>query len=208
MNADLLRRLVDAGTPSDLVAEIAMELARLEVAASPPRSKGAIRQARYREGQRAKGVTGDGDVTPVTLNDAILPLSPPSPKDPQTPKEPQPPHTPTHYAREGRGTVLPAEWTPLPAKPGTIAAKVLEARGEEWQRHTFEKFENFWRAKSGSSGRKRDWQATWCNWVIEDDRREGQGNERRIGTRQHSSGGDRTLAAAASLVNRMGHERG
>ncbi|MBO9377898.1 hypothetical protein GG804_14080 [Sphingomonas histidinilytica] len=69
MNADLLDRLLAAGTPTVLVAEVALEIARAEVAASAKAapSAGALRMRRLRERHAAsQSVTSDANVTEVT----------------------------------------------------------------------------------------------------------------------------------------------
>lgn len=80
MNAELIQRLIEAGTPAALVAEVAMEIARAEAAATKHAepSAGALRTRRWRERHAAsQNVTGDDTVTPVTENvTAPLALSP------------------------------------------------------------------------------------------------------------------------------------
>jgi len=91
MNADLLDRLLAAGTPTALVAEVAMEIARAEVAseAKAEPSAGALRTRRYRERLErerhaaSQHVTGDAPVTVVTDN---VTAAPSPDKTPQTPK--------------------------------------------------------------------------------------------------------------------------
>lgn len=61
----------------------------------------------------------------------------------------------------GRGTRIPNEWFPSP-EGMTFARQTLghtKAQGE------LEKFRDYWAAKSGAGGVKRDWDATWRNWV-------------------------------------------
>lgn len=37
-----------------------------------------------------------------------------------------------------------------------------------------EKFHNFWLAKSGAGATKKDWQATWRNWCLTAEERQGK----------------------------------
>jgi hypothetical protein len=62
-----------------------------------------------------------------------------------------------------RGTRLPVNWQPsqeevLFAKSRHMPVPMIE--------NEVEKFRNYWVAKSGASATKRDWSATWRNWII------------------------------------------
>lgn len=61
------------------------------------------------------------------------------------------------------GSRLPADWQPSSADLDYAEAHGLQdhALGEE-----IERFRNYWTAKSGANARKRDWAATWRNWVL------------------------------------------
>lgn len=64
MSADLLARLIEAGTPAALVGEVAMALAQAQAEATADRrSPAAIKQQRYRDNLKADGVTKRNDVT-------------------------------------------------------------------------------------------------------------------------------------------------
>lgn len=79
--SDLLARLIQAGTPADLVAEVARELARAEVAQEAiqaRREKDAERQRRRRD--KRDGNVTSRDNTDVTVNTLDK-------KGPQTPKK-------------------------------------------------------------------------------------------------------------------------
>ncbi len=64
--------------------------------------------------------------------------------------------------RRKRATRLPEKWE-LPQEWGNWAVR------EGWAPHVVrqeaEKFRDFWIAKGGQNARKRDWQATWRNWM-------------------------------------------
>lgn len=103
MSADLLARLIAAGTPADLVGEVAMALATAQAqaeAAGQP-SKGTLRMRRYRERHQAShSVTCDAGDAQVTLGDAN-PSPDKSPPDPQK-------LTPTPHTHEGPAPDAPA----------------------------------------------------------------------------------------------------
>lgn len=77
-----------------------------------------------------------------------------------------------------RAERLPEGWTPERLDRSTAAGEIVQRRGAEWARVTFETFDNYWRAKSGKDATKLDWQATWKNWVIAQDKRDGNGTAR------------------------------
>ncbi|KTF68667.1 hypothetical protein ACNFJ7_02125 [Sphingomonas sp. HT-1] len=103
MSADLLARLIAAGTPADLVGEVAMALATAQAqaqAATQP-TKGALRMRRYRERHEASpSVTCDASDAQVTHSDAD-PSPNKSPPDPQK-------LTPTPHTHEGPAPDAPA----------------------------------------------------------------------------------------------------
>lgn len=93
MNEALLQKLLDAGTPPLLVAEVAAELARAaeraEAAATADRrSPAAIKQQRYRDNLKAATVTNGNDVTQTVTRYAAGNAAPSlDKKAPQTPKK-------------------------------------------------------------------------------------------------------------------------
>lgn len=99
MTAALLTKLIEAGTPLELVGEVAAALAQAEAsaraqvdAANAP-TKGALRTRRWRERHApSQNVTCDAGDAQVTENVTAVAPSPPSPNPPQTPQEPLPPH--------------------------------------------------------------------------------------------------------------------
>ena len=100
MSVDLITRLIEAGTPAALVAEVATELARAKAeaqamvdAANQP-SNGALRTRRWRERHAAsQSVTCDAGDARVTENVTAPSLSPPPSLSPQTPQTLPPPHS-------------------------------------------------------------------------------------------------------------------
>lgn len=87
-------------------------------------------------------------------------------------------------AAGGQGIRLPDDWQPVRFSDSTVAREVIDRRGVEWARRVLESFRNHWRSANGPTSRKRDWQAAWANWVIEQDNRDGQRN----GTAQRVAG--------------------
>ena len=75
------------------------------------------------------------------------------------PAEGEPPTKPV------RGSTIPTDWAPSPADWEYAAGKGLSP---DRITHAAERFLNFWKAKTGADARKRDWAATWRNWILED----------------------------------------
>jgi len=63
----------------------------------------------------------------------------------------------------GRGSRLPVDW-----RPAASDIQFALARGLSDDRVLVEadKFTNYWIAKSGAGATKRDWSATWRNWIL------------------------------------------
>lgn len=73
---------------------------------------------------------------------------------------------------KNRGTRLPADWT-LPSEWRQEAiAKGLRTGDVDFQE---QKFKNYWIAKAGAGAIKIDWRATWRNWILENQNRNGFG---------------------------------
>lgn len=166
--ATALKHLIAAGmTGDDLVRAVAEMEEHMPVADT--RSAGAKRQARYREAlaernKASQNVTCDDSVTPPPFLDKETPPTPPKEIN----------SIPRGRDAGARGTVLPIGWKPGKLSHETISGQIIETRGQDWARRSLESFENHWRAKSGKDAAKRDWQAAWANWVIEQDRRDGK----------------------------------
>lgn len=67
-----------------------------------------------------------------------------------------------------RATRLPDDWKPSPADVEWQRAKGIS---DLLARRAFEKFANYWRAKSGKDAAKLDWSATWRNWLLTEQER-------------------------------------
>lgn len=205
---ELIARLFAAGTPPELVAEVAMELGRLNGerdALDRRRAADAARQQERRDRikaeDEARHVTSR-DVTDVTGVAPFLDKE----KSPRPPKEINPiPRTDSARAREA--IRLPAEWRPAKCNDGTIARQIIDHRGQDWAKRALESFQNHWHAANGPNARKRDWQAAWGNWVIEQDRRDGNNGQRNGNHRngQSATGFGPTIDAAARFAAREGH---
>lgn len=79
------------------------------------------------------------------------------------------------------GTRIPDDWKPPPLPQGSHAAKVATRRGDEWLAEVAEGFANRWRGKAGADARMVDWDATWRNWIVREDRYENERQQRRGG---------------------------
>lgn len=138
---DLLARLIAAGTPAHLVAEVAMELGRAQGERDALERRRATDRERQRQSREAKKIAESNechvtsrDVTVVT--DEPLPSPSPSfPPDPQTNPTPAHPRERTPRARKG-GFDLPSHipadawdgWLEMRkriGKPATDRAKTL-----------------------------------------------------------------------------------
>jgi hypothetical protein len=70
---------------------------------------------------------------------------------------------PKPRAKELRGSRLPASWLPSHAE---VAFALNRGIPQLRVNTEVEKFRNYWTAKSGAGATKRDWSATWRNWII------------------------------------------
>ncbi len=77
-----------------------------------------------------------------------------------------------------------------------------------------EKFRNYWTAKTGTGAVKRDWAATWRNWILNaTEGRHVAGNNRRgppgaaSVTRRAATGADAVLAGMGRLAHRLAETR-
>ena len=96
--------------------------------------------------------------SPVTTN----PPSPIGDSPPQTDQQIAQPDPPPPKRETARGCYLPDDW-----RPNADARQTAHDEGlndEEIDRCAA-KFRDYWCAKSGAGARKRDWLATWRNWV-------------------------------------------
>jgi len=65
-------------------------------------------------------------------------------------------------SKKKRGTRLPDDWV-LPREWGEWA--ISQGWPEQAVRDQADRFKDYWIAKSGQGATKRDWQATWRNWM-------------------------------------------
>jgi len=157
MSGDLLRRLIEAGTPAELIAEVAMLAG--EVAALEKRRK----SDRERQAHRRNVTSRDtADVTLQSGQSVTPALDKVSPQTPQQTKPtPSPPYNPP--ASQKRGTRLADDFEP----PEDWIAWAMKKRG--WSRadatDECECFIRYWQAKPGRDACKLDWPKTWQNWV-------------------------------------------
>lgn len=101
-----------------------------------------------------------------------------------------------------RASRIPDDWHPSPLTPDSVSGEIVAHRGQDWARRAFESFRNHWRTANGPNARKRDWQAAWANWVIEQDRRDGNrnGSRSRNGQGSSVSGYGRTIDATLDFI--------
>lgn len=94
-----------------------------------------------------------------------------------------------------QGKRLEDGWEPETLKSDTVSGQIVAARGHAWAARALESFRNHWRSANGPNARKRDWQAAWANWIIEQDNRDG----RRNGNGNTASNVGKSAAAFAML---------
>jgi hypothetical protein len=156
----MLVELMTAGLQPELIARVAnacaAAYARGLIDGTPQRSRGAERQARYRE---RHAVTSSPGVTlhdAASLNaqtsrgDASLSPAPSISKDKKD--------SFISERKGNRGTRIPDDWMP----------NVLEAKAEGLTDIDIEReaarFRDYWKSRAGSAAVKLDWSATWRNW--------------------------------------------
>jgi hypothetical protein len=110
-----------------------------------------------------------------------------------------------------RGSRLSSDWGPSTSE---IAFAVDRGMTLELAHVEAEKFRNYWTAKTGVNATKRDWSATWRNWIITAmERGNGAG---RIGgfaprtfdaSRRSATGSDAVLAGMGRLAHRLDERR-
>ncbi|WP_398457382.1 hypothetical protein [Sphingomonas albertensis] len=160
--ATAVRHLLAAGVTGEaLVAAIA------DMEASQPVDAVAEKRRAYdRERKRALKSTG---IPPESTETPEFQTGPfPSPSSSPDPSN-NPTHTPGKDTPARKGTRISDCWKPE-ALDGADQAMVAA-----WPPGTIDremaKFRDFWAAKAGAGGVKRDWQATWRNWLRSADER-------------------------------------
>lgn len=111
----------------------------------------------------------------------------------------------------GRGTRLPEDWSPSAAE---VAFALDRGMPQSRVDTEAEKFLNYWRAKSGVGATKRDWCATWRNWIITAmERGSGPASYRGVSPRinppsgRAPTGSDAILAGMGRLANKIDQRR-
>ena len=97
MTADLLARLIEAGTPAALVAEVAMLAARADAAGEAIEKRRAV--DRDRQNRRRHATSRDITLDSVTTRDVT---DEPSPSPPSPSSSPNPSNNPTPAPPPGR----------------------------------------------------------------------------------------------------------
>lgn len=197
--SDLLARLLSAGTPPDLVAEVAMELARAEAA------KEAISERRYRDRQRQAEKRARDN---VTSRDTVDVTGDPSLSLPPNENYSNPPALthPDTKTRARKGTRLPVDWSPSPFT-GQIAVDA-----ENWAPGAIErelsKFRDWAASAPGERGVKSDWDAAWRNWLrrASDDGHLERNNGPAPAPRAGTQSGSVTERAMQRAAERLGIE--
>jgi hypothetical protein len=173
MIADLVAKLIAAGTAPDVAAVVVTEAFVAGISAAPTRDvtrderdENRREQARVRQQRRREKVTRDMrdkpeivietknlDVRDVT-RDEKAPLSLENNKQ-ETKKERG------ASKAASRGQRLPDDWAP--SVPDQVVAD--ELIGTERRRDELAKFRDHWKQQPGSKGVKLDWDAAWRNWI-------------------------------------------
>lgn len=114
-------------------------------------------------------------------------------------------------AKQERGSRLPVDWQPSPAE---VAFALDRGMPRARVDNEAEKFRNYWTAKSGTGATKRDWCATWRNWIITAMERSngpasyrGQGPGTSNPSRRAATGSDAILAGMGRLARRIDERR-
>lgn len=100
-----------------------------------------------------------------------------------------------------RGTRLSVQWRPT-------FEGLDYARGLGMSQHLIEleveKFRNYWTAKTGANATKRDWEATWRNWIITAmEGRHGRNSAAHATAGHQPAGADAILSGMGRLAARF-----
>ncbi|MEO1222994.1 MAG: DUF1376 domain-containing protein [Pseudomonadota bacterium] len=145
--------------------------------------RGGDAKARRRKSEirSQKSEDGDGAGKPTPMPEHLAddraaprPTATPAPTGPPLLREAgdHPPAGKTR-ALQRRGKRLPEDWTPS-TKDRDFALK--EGLDHAEIERTADRFRDYWTARAGPSAIKRDWAATWRNWVRGDADRREEGN--------------------------------
>ena len=100
------------------------------------------------------------------------------------------------HSAKSRAARLPQDWRPTDSEMRWAA----DARPDVDARAEVEKFRDYWHAKAGRDACKRDWAATWRNWI-----RNSRGSNHAIG-RSNRAEGHESVADRAARFAREGNE--
>ncbi len=196
MSAALIARLIEAGTPAALVADVAMELGRAAAAAD------ILEQRRAKDRIRKRPRISEDSTESVETVEPPPPQSPPLKVSPD-PFKNTPSLTPQPTPKRARR--LPDDWQPQPLT-GKAGEMVAAWQAGEMERE-LAKFRNYWLAKGGADAAKTNWQRTWINWLISADERKPR-NARTNGMGRHQpNDGLSATSRAALAVFGASHER-
>ena len=157
MNAAAIRLLAQKGLSALDIAEIAEALESAPIVDEQAERRRLADRERKRVA-RLRNVCGMS----ADVSADASPLDVPPLTAPHTPQN-NPPYNPPNP----KGARLRDEWVPGPLSGE--AAKAAQRHGKDWLGAELEKFRNHWRAETGKSATKRDWQAAWANWVLKAD---------------------------------------
>jgi hypothetical protein len=164
MGVELLQKLIEAGTPAELIAEVALLIGEVGVLERRRKSD--------RERQFNRRHVMSRDNAEVTLRDGqiVTPSLEVSPENPLPKPIPSPPYK--SPASQKRGTRLSEDFEP----PEDWIAWAMKKRG--WSRDDAvdecECFIRYWQAKPGREACKLDWPKTWQNWAVNSRRQPNQ----------------------------------
>jgi hypothetical protein len=119
----------------------------------------------------------------------------------------------TLHARAPKGTRLRDDWQP---NPNDLAYASSFQMTDSQIALESQKFKNYWTAKSGAGATKRDWNATWRNWILNamEGRHVAAGNRGRRSTHavsapgRSATGANAVLAGMGRLAHRLAETRG
>ena len=109
-------------------------------------------------------------------------------------------------AATGKGTRLPADWSPSEELRAWTRTAIAEAGSSINPHQELAKFTDHFKAAPGVKGRKSDWDSTWRNWIRKAFEIEGKTHGRKLTTSGAAGNGasrrpgDITAARIAALV--------
>ena len=209
--SDLLARLIAAGTPADLIAEVAMEIARADVVRRQEaeeaerkekrRADNARRQREFKARNRSEVTQGNADnALPASANVTEPALSPSPLPSPHTPQLTPRPHThpdnnpvreavpdlgkPANASRSKPPHRMPEGWEPVL----TDAAKAIV---DSWPPGMLDQQVAAFRDHAADKGRtSKDWQAAFRTWITNANRWKPANDRSSAHRSQHQPYGD------------------